>query len=250
MHVRTNRLNDIAREWIRTRFGDAVPEDAAVRHVLRIVDGAESPEEHEVMPESAGVCAIVEGWIAERRNDLDERGLALLDSLLAGLRHRITLGEPLLTDPFADRDSGVPSRHLFLDRLETAIALGHRHNTLLAVCSIRLDLAAASEHLGRVMREVADRLRHTVRAVDTVARLGNDEFGLVVADLRRREDALVAVQKVADVLWEPYDIGETAYVIAPRIGMSFYPAHGHEPSMLLDRAREAGAGADPMRVYG
>src|SRR5438067_1993017 len=110
----------MAREWLRMRFGDdeQLPDEAAIRHLVRILDGAEAPEQFDVMPESAGLYAVVEGWTAENLDEavMSARAAALCDSLLAALRHRVSLGEPLQTDPFADRDSGLPDRHQLLSR--------------------------------------------------------------------------------------------------------------------------------------
>ena len=226
-------------------------DDAAMQHLARIVDGAAAPERFDVMPESAGLRAVVEGVHAQRPGeDVAECLTFIYDALLCEVRARIATGARLETNPLLDPASGLPNRLLFLDRLQQSIIFAHRHNTLLAICSVRIDPAPALPYIGLVAAEIADRLRNTIRELDTVGRLALDEFGIVVNDLRLREHADVVVTKVAEILHHPYDIGERARIIAPRIGISFYPRHGHDAHMLLERAREASATASPVGVFG
>lgn len=153
------------------------------------------------------------------------------------------------TDTLLDPVSGLPNRLLFFDRLTHAIAFARRHDTLLAVCSITIDMSGVPQHVARISREIGDRLHHTIREIDTVARLGLEEFGVVITDLHRREDGEVAIAKVGDILEQPYDIVDSSYVLQPRIGIAFYPAHGHDAAMLIDAARAARAAASPVAVF-
>ena len=223
-----------------------------MQHLARIVDGAAAPERFDVMPESAGLRSLIDGVDAQRMtaDALAERAVHIYDALLADLRARIAGGERLETNPLLDPPSGLPNRLLFLDRLQQAIVFAHRHNTLLAICSVRIDVRPVMQHIHAVSAEIADRLRHTIRELDTIGRLGVDEFGIVANDLKVRDHAEVVVAKVAEILNHPYDIGERARILAPRIGISFYPMHGHDAAMLLERAREAAETASPVAVFG
>ena len=262
-----NRVSRTASEWLMLRFGPRVgsPEDsfsrrveqsfqddAALQHVARIVNGAAAPERFDVMPESAGLRSLIDGLHAQRmgEEELAERTASVYDALLAEIRARLANGERLESNPLLDPASGLPNRLLFLDRLQQAIIFAHRHNTLLAICSVRIEVTSVLPHIGAVTAEIADRLRNTIRELDTVGRLALDEFGIVANDLRLRDHAEVVVTKIAEILNYPYDIGERARIIPPRIGISFYPMHGHDAVMLLDRAREAAEAAAPVAVFG
>ena len=262
-----NRVSRTATEWLMLRFGarggsaedsfsrrveEFFRDDAALQHVARIVNGAAAPERFDVMPESAGLRSLIDGLHAQRLNeeDLAQRAACVYDALLAEIRARVANGERPETNPLFDPQSGLPNRLLFLDRLEQSVAFAHRHNTLLAICSVRVDLADVMAYIGPIAAEIADRLKHTIRELDTIGRLTTDEFGIVANDLRLRDHADVVIAKVADILAYPYDLGDGSRVIPPRIGISFYPMHGHDAAMLLDRAREAAASASPVAVFG
>ncbi len=262
MQNRTMGMVDkTATNWLVTRFLDAsaddsftvlvekhFPDDEAMCQLARIARGADAPEQFDVMPESAGLRLLVHGFAAE---GIDESRVAkMYDALLAALRERVERGEPLESSPLLDPVSGLPNRLLFLDRLDQAIAYARRHDTLLAVCSIRFDLEPVASHVDRVSREIADRLHHTIRELDTIARLGTAEFGVVLNDLRARASADVALAKIGETLSQPFDIVDRSYEIARYIGISFYPAHGHDAAMLLDAARQAADVAVPVSVFG
>lgn len=261
-------VNWTAVEWLARRvtgaamaeddaaFGRVIEErfaeDPAMLQLARIVRGADRPERFDVMPESPGLRAMVEGAAAlyETNDEIVAFTTPVFDALLASLRQRLESGQALESDPLLDAVSGLPNRLLLLDRLTQAIAYAHRHDTIIALCVIRFDFSRVEEHVDRIVFEIADRLRHTVRELDTMSRLGTDEFGLAITDLRQRESADVAVRKIADILYEPYDIGEKAYEIVPRIGVSFYPAHGHDGLMLLAAARDAVPQEASIAVFG
>lgn len=234
--------------FIEEQFG----EDPAMLQLARIVRGADRPERFDVMPESPGLKALVEGAAAlyETNDEIVAFTTPVYDALLASLRQRLEVGQALESDPLLESVSGLPNRLLLLDRLTQAIAYAHRHDTIIALCVIRFDFSRVEEHIDRIVFEIADRLRHTVRELDTISRLGTDEFGVAITDLRQRESADIAVRKMADILYEPFDIGEQAYEFPPRIGMSFYPAHGHDPLMLLAAARDAVPAEPSIAVFG
>lgn len=154
------------------------------------------------------------------------------------------------TDLFKDALTGLPNELLLLDRLSYAIAYARRHDTLLAVCSIVLDLGQAAEVESRVILEAADRLRSSMREIDTIARVAPAEFCVVITDVRTRGHAEIAIGKIAEVLTQPYDIGNRSWCVVARLGISYYPPHGHEAPALLKNAREAAASGGALTVFG
>jgi diguanylate cyclase (GGDEF)-like protein len=95
------------------------------------------------------------------------------------------------------------------------------------------------------LREAAQRLRACVREVDTVSRVGGDEFVIVLSELRQTQDAALVAQKILATLAQPFAIsgteaatGRDSEVIRVEcsIGIAHYPADGDEPDALLKAA--------------
>jgi diguanylate cyclase (GGDEF)-like protein len=144
-----------------------------------------------------------------------------------------------------DALTGLPNRFLLADRLEQAIAYANRHHSGLAVLLLDLDgFKYINDSLGhqagdQVLVEVSRRLRSVTRQVDTVARIGGDEFCLVSSDVRTTDDALKIAQTCLDVLRKPILIAERDYAVSASIGISCYPEHGEEPELLQQHADTA-----------
>jgi diguanylate cyclase (GGDEF)-like protein/PAS domain S-box-containing protein len=154
---------------------------------------------------------------------------------------------------YHDSVTGLPNRLLLMDRLTQALVHAHRHQRRLAVLFLDVDhFKLVNDTLGhaggdRLLRSVAERLAACVRADDTVARVGGDEFMILFSDLERSDHAPRLAEKVLQALEPPFGIeGETVYVTAS-IGMALYPEDGEESDVLVRnadtamyRAKEAG----------
>ncbi len=232
---------------VRERFAA----DPAMLHMADVVHGAIFPEDLSTA-ESLGLrlCLGAAGDLELDSAAVFDHTCFIFDALLASANAKIAAQEPVSTDPLLEPVSGLPNSFLFHDRLAQAIANAHRRDSELALCSVQFDFANTGEDLPRILRELADRLKHSVREVDTVARVARDEFAIVVTSLRRRLDASHALQTMWDMASEPFDVGDRCYQIPVRIGVAFYPAHGHDPASLLESSRAAAAAADPVRVFG
>ncbi len=143
-----------------------------------------------------------------------------------------------------DALTGLPNRRLFLDRLDQALRQAARRTEPLAVAIMDLDgFKAANTRFGHpagdaVLRAVAGRTRRCVRAVDTVARIGGDEFALIlaVADASGAARVLEKVRR-ANALALRYGKGRIATSVS--IGAALYPANGRQAARLLKRADAA-----------
>jgi len=143
-----------------------------------------------------------------------------------------------------DALTGLPNRRLFLDRLDQALRQAARRTEPLAVAIMDLDgFKAANTRFGHpagdaVLRAVARRTRRCVRAVDTVARIGGDEFALILAGANASGAARV-LEKVrkANALALRYGKGRIATSVS--IGAALYPANGRQAARLLKRADAA-----------
>lgn len=141
--------------------------------------------------------------------------------------------------------TGLPNRHLFLDRLKMAITQARRSGRRMGLCFIDLDrFKQVNDTLGHdvgdeLLKTVAQRLKSVTREVDTVARLGGDEFTVVLPNLLDDRDALAVATKILDIFQPPIQIGSHLLLAAPSIGISLFPEHGEDEATLLRRADAA-----------
>lgn len=141
-----------------------------------------------------------------------------------------------------DTLTGLPTRRLAKENLSQAIALARRENKKAAVLFIDLDgFKAINDNLGHgagdlLLISVANRLTQTVREVDTVARIGGDEFIIILSGIHSPEDAAIVAQKVIDALTAPFALNEETASISASLGIALYPDHEQTPEALLQCA--------------
>ena len=144
-----------------------------------------------------------------------------------------------------DALTGLPNRSLLLDRLDQALALATRSKHKVAIMFLDLDrFKSINDTLGHhvgdlLLKHVAERLRESVRAVDTVSRLGGDEFVVILHEIQTIEDACRVASKILDALATAVALdGHTLYA-TPSIGISLYPDDGAEAYQLMKNADTA-----------
>ena len=90
-----------------------------------------------------------------------------------------------------------------------------------------------------LLREVANRLKRCLRDLDTVARMGGDEFVVLLENIHLPEHASNVAQKIRSAISQPIKIEGRSLCILPSIGIALYPDHGDEAQQLLRHADEA-----------
>ena len=141
-----------------------------------------------------------------------------------------------------DALTGLPNRVLFQDRLEHAIKRASREKTNLAVMLLDLDhFKRINDECGHlkgdeVLQEVARRLLSCLRESDTVARMGGDEFTIIIEDLTNPAFAARVAQKLLEVIRQPYLVDEQAWEISASLGISLFPVDGEDVGSLLKNA--------------
>jgi diguanylate cyclase (GGDEF)-like protein/PAS domain S-box-containing protein len=141
-----------------------------------------------------------------------------------------------------DELTGLPNRSMFNEQLARALTLARRHNKPLAVLFIDLDrFKIINDTLGhdagdRVLQEVAERLRGSLRDSDTVGRLGGDEFVVLIEELPDPIHVASVAQKILAAVAAPYVIESQEFHVTASIGISTYPEDSEDLPTLLKNA--------------
>ncbi|MBI5917984.1 MAG: diguanylate cyclase [Nitrosomonadales bacterium] len=156
--------------------------------------------------------------------------------------------------------TGLSNRTLFIDRCRQALASAKRSKAHLALLFLDLDrFKPVNDSLGHeagdlVLREVARRLQVCVRESDTVARMGGDEFVVLLATVESTQDALLVAEKIMFTIAQPYEFDGHAIHISSSVGVALYPEHGGDKKTLLKNADIAmyyakASGRNNVQIY-
>jgi diguanylate cyclase (GGDEF)-like protein len=144
---------------------------------------------------------------------------------------------------YHDALTGLGNRSLFQDQLARALQRGgDRQSTQLAVLLLDIDdFKSVNDTLGHTVGDVllagiAERLRRCVRESDTVARMGSDEFAVILPDVGKPEDASRLADKIAEAIAVPFGVGGHQIVLDLSIGIALAPNDGSDSELLLGNA--------------
>ncbi len=146
---------------------------------------------------------------------------------------------------YHDPLTGLPNRTLFSDRLNVALARARRHREPIAVLYADLDhLKWVNDTLGHtvgdlLLIEAAERFRRMVRAVDTVARFGGDEFVILLGRVKDGTVAARVAEKVVARMNEPMEVGGHTLWVTTSVGVSAWPGDGDDAETLVKNADNA-----------
>jgi diguanylate cyclase (GGDEF)-like protein/PAS domain S-box-containing protein len=181
------------------------------------------------------------------------QGKEILEATLVDITDRKLAEEQIRYQAYHDALTDLPNRALFKDRLGLAVAHAERRGSQVAVLFLDLDrFKLINDTLGHtvgdhLLQGMADRLKSCVREEDSVARVGGDEFTILLMDLRRPADAMIVARKILDVVQRPITIDGHELYVTCSIGISMSPADGEDAETLLKnadnalyRAKEAG----------
>ncbi len=157
-------------------------------------------------------------------------------------RHRAA--ELLVHAARHDLLTGLPNRLLLGERLQTALVRARQDGAHLSVLYIDLDqFKEVNDRRGHavgdlLLQEASLRIKACVRDSDTVARIGGDEFVVLLGHLRVTDCALIVAEKIRVALSRAFELGEPIS-ISPSIGIASYPEHGETETQLLHHADAA-----------
>ncbi|MEQ6890083.1 diguanylate cyclase [Halomonas sp. CS7] len=141
--------------------------------------------------------------------------------------------------------TGLPNRALLTERLSRALGLAQRHRHLVALLYLDLDaFKPINDAFGHavgdsLLQAVASRVQECMRVIDTVCRQGGDEFVILLAEIRRPEDATRVAAKLLAVLGRPYCIHGHQLLVTLSIGISLYPDDADDADALMHNADTA-----------
>ncbi|MET0963126.1 MAG: diguanylate cyclase [Noviherbaspirillum sp.] len=195
---------------------------------------------------------LAQARYTERHKEL----LRYVSAQIANAVERMQLHARLQYSSQYDALTDLPNRALFYDRLEIALARVRRSGERMSLLYLDLDkFKQVNDQYGHatgdaLLREVGRRLKRCMRDSDTVARIGGDEFAVLLENPRSAETTAAVADKIRDLLSQPMEIEGRTLRILPSIGIALYPDHGQGAQQLLKHADEtmylakrSGAGA-------
>ena len=146
---------------------------------------------------------------------------------------------------YYDALTGLPNRTLLEDRMATALAGARRRNDKVAILFFDLDrFKDINDSMGHpvgdvLLQQVAERLKTCAREQDTVARVGGDEFIIMLTGLKDVPDTAIAAERLMDAMIGLYSIQGHAVGITCSVGISIFPEHGADGEVLIKNADAA-----------
>ncbi len=143
---------------------------------------------------------------------------------------------------YYDGLTNLPNRHLFQDRLKQEIAHARRNNTSFALLFMDLDrFKTINDTLGHatgdhLLVKVSERLKTLLRDMDTISRMGGDEFMILLPSIDSSNDAVKVAQKILGCMQNPFDLAGRQYHVSISIGISSYPLDGLDAESLIKHA--------------
>jgi diguanylate cyclase (GGDEF)-like protein/PAS domain S-box-containing protein len=187
------------------------------------------------------------GWVSSvYRPHVDHNGDVIgVIGLIRDVTERKSAEQQIEYQAYHDALTGLANRRLFHEHLSLALALAQRRNSIVAVLFLDLDhFKLVNDSLGHtvgdgLLLEIAKRLKGVVRDGDTVARVGGDEFTIVLQELSRRDAAASVAEKILRSITEPMEVSGHRLYITGSIGITLFPDDGDDAESLLKNADTA-----------
>lgn len=186
-------------------------------------------------------------WVvANMRAARDATGMIhLYEGTIEDITDRKVAEERVQFLAYYDALTGLPNRTLLQDRVTTALAAARRRKERVAVLFLDLDrFKIINDSLGHstgdlLLQEVSTRLKGWAREQDTVARVGGDEFVVLLTGVGQQSDPGVAAERIISALSIEYPIRGHALSITTSVGISIFPEHGTDGETLIKHADAA-----------
>lgn len=177
------------------------------------------------------------------KNDFDQ--VTMYSGIYRDLSERKKYEEQIKYQAYHDSLTGLPNRVLFYEKISQTIALSKRYHHMMAVMYVDLDgFKHVNDNFGHsigdlLLKEVAVRLRECVRESDFVARMGGDEFTVILPQMSSYQEAELVAEKIQKKLNQPFDLEGNVVTISSSIGVSFFKKHDQDAENLIKKADNA-----------
>jgi diguanylate cyclase (GGDEF)-like protein len=194
--------------------------------------------------------------IADGASDYVVKGQLDVHALERSLRYasgRRDTQRKISSQAHYDGLTGIPNRALFHDRLQQAIERAKRNDQPLALLHIDLvGFKRINESFGHdagdeIVIAAAQRLATCMRRTDSIARIGGDEFTVILEEFTNPNDVVIVAGKIIDFLARPFDVGNNQVALSASIGIAVYPEAGETVNDLLSHADMATRSARTQR---
>ncbi len=276
--LRMNAAGDLELPFVSRRIAELfeISAEEAQADVHRLL-GRIHPEDYpQIMASIAQSTRSLQTWHEEFRVVLPDRGLRWLEGMaqperreddciiwygfISEVTERKQVEERIRHMAQHDSLTNLPNRALFNDRLDHALSSAQRHNRTLALMFIDLDNfksindCEGHEVGDQLLQQVAKILTINLRAADTVARIGGDEFVALLETVKDLHEARTVAEKICAACAQPVQIGKRSFTISTSIGLAIYPEHGSDARTLIRCADEAmysakAEGRNQVKVY-
>jgi diguanylate cyclase (GGDEF)-like protein/PAS domain S-box-containing protein len=189
-----------------------------------------------------GTWVWLEGFA---QNMLDDPSVAAIVLNYRDVSQRKETERQLEYQAYYDSLTGLPNRLLFRDRVVNVLPHARRNRYGVAILYLDVDhFKLVNDALGHsvgdlLLAEVAKRLRGSLRASDTVSRIGGDEFAVLLTELGDTDAVAGIAHKILDALAAPISLAGYDLFVTASIGVSFYPSDGDDVETLLKCADAA-----------
>ncbi len=173
------------------------------------------------------------------RSVYENEKLKYIDGIMRDMSEKMSLEKRIDYLAFYDEKTSLPNRNLFIDRLSQAVARTEHSDRSSAVLIIDIDRFKTLNDVYGVatgdmlLNVIGKRLKEVTRDGDTVARIGSDDFGVLLVDMADPDDVIVLVEKIRNAISKPAQVSKNTIVMTSCIGIAVCPVDGTDAHTLL-----------------
>jgi len=159
--------------------------------------------------------------------------------LLKELSVNLSFAVEKLKQTMIDNITLLPNRNLFIKELEKSILDGEKEKRSIAVVLFDIDdFKIINERYGYytgdiLLRKIASRLKKELRTIDYIARIGGDEFGIILRDIQNEKDVVKTIERIGRAFNHPFLVNSREFLISFSAGVSIFPIDGKVAEKLI-----------------